>query len=160
MCSSFHGVCGFCPHTLATFLLWLWQGWVGSAPIQNPPSALIPLHVLQQPLCRSQHITNEGPGGSGKGPQESCSFACFTLVWGFPGCPSNRDTHSSRLSVERDCFAALLSHLQSFAHPELLVSTHSWSMYGQGVLRSHPFLLPVCWCLLSILERCLSVTAD
>lgn len=34
---------------LATCLLWLQQGWVGSAPLQKPPSALIPCLVLQQP---------------------------------------------------------------------------------------------------------------
>lgn len=37
------------PHELATCRLWPWQGWVGSAPLQKSPSALIPCHILQQP---------------------------------------------------------------------------------------------------------------
>lgn len=37
------------PHGLATCLLWPWQVWMGSTPLQKPPSALIPCQVLQQP---------------------------------------------------------------------------------------------------------------
>lgn len=40
---------GMQQHGLARCLLWLWKHWVGSAPLQKPPSALIPHQVLQLP---------------------------------------------------------------------------------------------------------------
>lgn len=78
------------------------------------------------------HVTNKGPGDLGKGPPKGCGFACFTLLLGFPGYPSYRATHSSRLFVEKGCgwlCCAALSHLCGLAHAKLLVSTNGWLVH-------------------------------